>query len=108
MPVDWQQVAADTKAAVLKVLGTSWQTVSTAAGPQIEATISIGRSIEQSYNAGRLTEVEYKSLPSMQKNALEGILSSYEAVGIVVSEQTADAAWNVIAQALLKAGVAFA
>jgi len=108
MPVDWQQVATDVKSAVLNVLGNSWQTVSTTAGPQIEAMISIGQSIEQSYNAHRLTEPEYKSLRSMQKNALEGILSSYEAVGIVVAEQAAQAAWDVVSGALLKAGVAFA
>lgn len=108
MSVDWQQVATDVKNAVLKVLGNSWQTVSSAAGPQLEAMVSIGQNVEQSYNAHRLSEVEYKSLRSMEKNALEGILSSYEAVGIVVAEQAADAAWNVIAQALLKAGIAFA
>jgi hypothetical protein len=108
MPINWQQVGADVKSAVIKVLGNSWQTVSGAAGPQVEAMVSVGANIEQSYNAHTLSETEYKSLRSMQKNALEGILSSYEAVGIVVAEQAADAAWSVISQALLKAGLAFA
>ncbi|HXR34613.1 MAG TPA: hypothetical protein VN754_01615 [Candidatus Binataceae bacterium] len=108
MSIDWQQVGTGVRDAVLKVLGGSWQTVSSAAGPQLEAMVSVGASIEQSYSANRLTELEYKSLRSMEKNALEGILSSYEAVGIVVGEQAADAAWSVISQALLKAGVAFA
>jgi hypothetical protein len=108
MPIDWQQVATGVKKAVLQVLGNSWQTVSSAAGPQLEAMASVGESIEQSYNAHTLTVEEYQSLRSMQKNALEGILSSYEAIGIVVAEQAAAAAWNVISQALLKAGVAFA
>ncbi len=108
MAIDWGQVGTGVKNAVIKVLGNSWQTVSGAAGPQVEAMVSVGRSIEQSYNAHTLSEAEYQSLRSMQKNALEGILSSYEAVGIVVAEQAADAAWNVISQALLKAGLAFA
>jgi hypothetical protein len=108
MAIDWQQVGTGVKNAVMQVLGNSWQTVSSAAGPQLEAMVSVGESIEQSYNAHALTEPEYQSLRSMQKNALEGILSSYEAIGIVVAEQAADAAWNVISQALLKAGVAFA
>jgi hypothetical protein len=108
MPINWQQVGTDVKSAVMKVLGNSWQTVSGAAGPQLEAMISVGQNIEQSFNAHNLTELEYKSLRSMQKNALEGILSSFEAVGIVVAEQAADAAWSVISQALLKGGLAFA
>jgi hypothetical protein len=108
MPVNWKQVGTDVVIAVLNVLGSSWQLVSMAASPQLDSMVRIGESIEQSFNAGRLTELEYKSLRSMQKNALEGILSSYETVGIVVAEQAADAAWNVISQALLKAGLAFA
>jgi hypothetical protein len=108
MPIDWQQVGTDVKTAVLQVLGNSWQTVSTAAGPQLEAMVSIGQGIEQSYAAGTLTQLEYQSLRSMEKNALEGILSSYAAVTIVVAEQAADAAWSVVSQALLKAGLAFA
>ena len=108
MAIDWTQVGKDVEAAVVNVLKGSWSTVSTAAGPQIQAMISIGQSIEQSHNQGRLTPLEYNTLRSAQKNALEGILSSYEAVGIVVAEQAAAAAWGVISQALLKAGVAFA
>jgi hypothetical protein len=108
MPIDWQQVGTGVEKAVLQTLGNSWKTVSNTAGPQLEAMVSVGVSIEQSYNAHTLSELEYKSLRSMQKNALEGILNSYEGIGIVVAEQAADAAWNVISQALLKAGVAFA
>jgi hypothetical protein len=108
MAIDWQQVGSGVRSAVMEVLTSSWKTVSAAAGPQLEAMVSIGRSIEQSHTAGTLSQGEYESLRSMEKNALEGILSSYEAVGIVVAEQAADAAWNVISQALLKAGVAFA
>jgi hypothetical protein len=69
--------------------------------------VSIGQGIEQSRNAGKLTELEYNSLQSKQKNALEGILSSYEAVGIVVAQQAAEAAWNVITQALVTGGAGF-
>jgi hypothetical protein len=108
MAIDWQQVGPEVSNAVMTVLGNAWQTVSNAAGPQIQAIISIGQSIEQSKDAGNLTELEYSSLRSMQRNALEGILSSYEAVGIVVAEQAAQAAWNVISQALVAGGVAFA
>ena len=108
MPMDWQQIATDLRTAVMQVLGASWQTVSTAAGPQLDAMIGVGQSIEQSYRAGKLSELEYQSLRSMEKNALEGILSSYAAVGIVTAEEAADAAWSVISQALLKAGLAFA
>lgn len=108
MPIDWQQVGAGVKTAVLQVLGNSWQTVSGAAEAQLTAMVSIGQGIERDYLAGKLTPDEYQSLRSMEKNAFEGILSSYAAVSIVVAEQAADAAWDVISQALLKAGLAFA
>lgn len=108
MAIDWRQVAAEVESAVAKVVGSSWKTVSSTAGPQLQAMVVIGQNIERSYSAQQLTAAEYKSLRSMEKNALEGILSSYEAVGIVVAEQAADAAWNVVAQALLKAGIPFA
>ena len=109
MAIDWTQVGKDVEAAVLNVLKGSWSTVSTAASPQIQEMISIGQSIEKSHNQGRLTTLEYNTLRSAQKNALEGILSGYEAIGIVVAEQAADAAWNVISQALIKgAGIAIA
>jgi len=109
MAINWTQVGKDVEAAVINVLKGSWSIVSTAAGPQIQAMISIGQSIDQSNNQGHLTSLEYNTLKAMQKRALGGILSAYEAVGIVVAEQTADAAWDVISQALIKgAGIAFA
>jgi hypothetical protein len=108
MAIDWGQVGTEVESAVLKVLGNSWQTVSGVAGPQLEAMVSVGKNIEADHIAHTLTDVEYRSLRSMEKNALEGILSSYEAVGIVTAEQAAEAAWDVISQVLLKAGVAFA
>jgi hypothetical protein len=109
MSIDWTQVSKNVEAAVINVLKGSWGTVSAAAGPQVQAMLSIGQTIEQSHNQGRLTPLEYNTLRSAQKNALEGILSGYEAIGIVVAEQAAEAAWNVISQALLKgAGIAFA
>ena len=70
--------------------------------------ITVGQSIERSRNAGKLTDLEYDSLQSMQKNALKGILSSYEAVGILVAEQAAQAAWGVVSQALMTGAVFFA
>jgi len=107
--INWTQVASGVEAAVKGVLGTAWQTVSAAAGPQIQAMISVAQSIETDYANNRLTPAEYQSLKSMQKNALEGILSGYEAIGIVVAEQAAAAAWDVIATALkTAAGIAFA
>ena len=42
----------------------------------------------------------------MEKNALEGILSAYEAIGIVVAEQ-ATATCNTLATALRAPGLAF-
>ena len=105
--INWTQVGDEAITAAKNVLSGSWNNVSKAALPQIEAMISIGRSIEQDKINGTLTQSEYELLEAMQKNAMKGILSSYEAVGIVVAEQAATAAWNVLASALKGAGVAF-
>jgi hypothetical protein len=100
MPIDWNQVATDALNAAKKVVGTAWTNVATPAGAQITAMVSIGQEIEKSFNAGTITQDEYSMLKSMQKNALEGILAGYKAIGIVVAEQAAAAAWDVVATAL--------
>ena len=108
MAIDWTQVGKDVEVAAVDVLKDHWSSVSAAAGAQIQAMISIGQSIEQSQNQGRLTRLEYNTLRSAEKSALEVILSAYEAIGIVIAEQAAHAAWDVISQALIRgAGVAF-
>lgn len=102
--INWTQVGADVEQAVMSVLGANWQTVSSSADVQLQAMIAIGQNIERDYAAGNLDQDEYNSLRSMQKNALEGILSGYDAIGIVVAEQAAAAAWGVVANALSKLG----
>jgi hypothetical protein len=104
--INWGQVGNDVRTAVMNVLGGAWGTASRAAVPQIEAMITIGQDIARDAGSGALTQSEYDSLKSMEKNALEGILSAYEAVGIVAAEQAATAAWNVLANALRAGGFA--
>jgi hypothetical protein len=107
--VNWPKVQTDIEACLKGDLGSAWGNVSSAAVPQIQAMIAIARNIEAQYASGKLTEDEYKSLRSMQKNALEGILSAYQGIGIVAAEQAADAAWKMISSALLgAAGIPFA
>jgi hypothetical protein len=107
--VNWSKVQTDIEASVKAVLGNAFGSVSSAARPQIVAMVAIGRDIETQYEKGQLKEDEYTSLRSMQKNALEGILSGYRGIGALTAEQAADAAWKVVAAALLKsAGIPFA
>jgi len=63
-------------------------------------------NVEKSQNNGTLTKLENDTLKSMEKKALEGILSAYEAIGIVVAEQ-ATATCNMLATALGAPGLAF-
>ena len=105
---DWDTTLSDSLAAAEAVLSGAWGLVQTAATPQIGAMIQIAQQMETDYLATppRLTEDEYQQAKSLQKNALEGILSGYEAIGIVAAEQAADAAWAVIETAL-KASIPF-
>jgi hypothetical protein len=103
MAIDWTQVGSDVQKAVVGVLGANWQTVKTGASAQITALLMVGQSIETDAAAGTITELEYKSLKASQETALSGILHSYEAIGIVVAQQAAAAAWNVVCAAISKA-----
>ncbi len=109
MAIDWNQVGSDVQKAVVGVLGNDWKIVKTGASAQITALVSVAQSIEQASFAGTLTKLEYESLKASQQNALSGILHSYAAIGIVVAQQAAAAAWNVVASALTKGlGIPFA
>ena len=44
MPIDWSQVGKDGDAALISVLKANWSTVSTAAGPQLQALITVGKA----------------------------------------------------------------
>src|SRR5208283_1420549 len=74
----------------------AWATASRAAVPQVEAMITVGQNIAESANDGKLTQSDYDALKSMQKKAFKGILSSHVGVSIVVAEQAATAAWDVL------------
>jgi len=100
MAIDWGQVEKDAEAAVAGVLANDWQTVKTAASAQLTALIQVAQSIEQQAQAKSITQAEYESLKLGQQRALSGILHSYAAIGIVIAEQAAAAAWDVVAQAL--------
>jgi hypothetical protein len=107
--VNWSQVQTGCEAAVKAAVGSAFGTVSSVVGPQIEAMVAIGQDIEIQHEQGKLTKREYESLRRMQKKALEGILSGYEGIGAALAAQAADAAWKVVAAALLKtAGIPFA
>jgi hypothetical protein len=103
-PINWGHVSADIETAVQNVLKGDWQTVAGCAQAQIQAMVQNGKNIEQAYQNDEMDDDEYQTLQSVQKNALEGILSGYSAIGIVAAEQAADAAWSVVESALTKAG----
>lgn len=98
--INWNQVAADALAAAKTVVGNAWQNVAVPAGYQITALVAIGRHIEDEFAAGKLDQADYDLLKAMHRNAIAGVLAAYQGIGIVVAEQAADAAWNVVAKAL--------
>ncbi len=70
------------------------------------ALIENAKGIEDDKDA--MTPDEYELVKRIQKRAFAGTLSGYEAIGIVAAELAAEAAWNVVADALRTAtGLAF-
>lgn len=106
---DWATVEKQAVDAAATVLTGAWDRVSKTAVTQIEAMTKIAARMEADYaeQPPALSESEYQSVRSAQKNALEGILSAYEGIGILAAEQAADAAWAVLEKALV-ASIPFA
>ena len=98
MAIDWTKTADDVLKAVAGVVGGAWNTVKPAASAQVSSLIQTGQAIEN--NRANMTQAEYDGLRLSQQRALEGVLACYAAISIVVAEQAAAAAWNVISQAL--------
>jgi len=98
MAIDWTKTGNDVEQAVKAALGNDWNTVSKPVSTQIQALLAVAKSIEDEKDT--ITKVEYDALCLSQKEALEGVLSTYQAISEVVLEQAVAAAWNVVAQAL--------
>ena len=108
MAIDWNKVGLDALNAAKAVVGAQWKNIAAPAAAQIGALISVGKHIESECEAGKLTQDEFATLKSMQKNALEGIIAAHQGISIVVAEQAAAAAVNVVVTALSgMAGFAF-
>ena len=98
MAIDWSTVGRDVENAVVGVLGANFQVVRRAAQAQIAALVSTGQSIEAEKD--EMTALEYQSLEDANRGALAGVLHTIEGITIVVAEQAAAAAWQVVASAL--------
>ena len=98
MAVDWSSVGSSVEQAVAAVVGADWRIVAPAAKAQITALVETAQAIEA--DKDNMSTAEYNGLRLSQQRALEGVLAAYAAVSIVVAEQAAAAAWNVVAQAL--------
>ncbi|SRR5258707_1759792 len=98
MAIDWSSVGGSVEQAVASVIGADWGVAAPAAKAQITALIETAQTIEA--DKDNMSAAEYNGLRLSQQRALEGVLSAYAAISIVVAEQAAAAAWNVVAQAL--------
>jgi hypothetical protein len=105
MAIEWDTVGKDAIAAMLRTIGADMRLVDTRIAAQINGLVRTAQSIERNRNS--LTTLEYQSLALSQRRALHGLLATYAGISIVVAEQAAEAAWNVVAQALKAASVAF-
>ena len=102
MAINWATIETNAETAVKSVLGNAWTTVSAGATGQIQALISVGQSIEAGISAHppTISQSDSQALILSSQRALDGVLQTYEAIGIVVAEQAAEAAINVVVSAL--------
>jgi hypothetical protein len=98
MPIDWTNVGNSVEQAVAAVIGADWGVVAPAAKAQIAALVQTAQAIEA--DKDNMSAAEYNGLRLSQQRAVEGVLSAYAAISIVVAEQAAAAAWSIVAQAL--------
>ena len=99
---DWSTTATEATAAAERILAGAGRRAAIAAATQVAAMAATAAQMEEDYlsTPPRLSALEYQALKQAQINALQGILSAYEAVGDLAAEQAAQAAWDVIADAL--------
>lgn len=98
--IDWNKVLSDAIAAAEGVIGARWPSVAKSATAQIVALLENGKFIED--NKATMSDMEYRATKINQQRALEGILSGFAAISIVVAEQAAAAVWDVVEAALKK------
>jgi hypothetical protein len=104
--VDWGSVLVGALSAAEDVLTDKWPLARRAATAQMAALVENAKGIEDDKAA--MTPDEYELVKRIQKRAFAGVLAGFEAIGIVAAEQAAEAAWNVVADALRTAtGLAF-
>ncbi|MBV8522248.1 MAG: hypothetical protein JOY71_08990 [Acetobacteraceae bacterium] len=96
--IDWTKVLEDSLKAAENVIGARWPSVAQTATIQITALVENAKFIEQ--QSTTMTDMEYKASKINQQRALEGVLSGFAAISIVVAEQVAAAVWGVIEAAL--------
>ncbi len=102
MAIDWSAVATAAENAAKAQINVDWGVISTGVGPQLQALVTVGTSIEEAMTADppTLTPPQCQSLVTSTKRALDGVLQAYEAIGIVVAEQAAAAAAGAVVSAL--------
>jgi|SRR5580693_4866933 hypothetical protein len=95
---DWSIVATNALKAAENVIGAAWPAVASSASAQVAALVATAKYIED--NEAVMTQLEYETARLNQQRALEGVLSGYAAITIVMAQQAAEAAWNVVLAAL--------
>jgi hypothetical protein len=98
MAIDWADIGSAVEQSVASVVGADWRIVAPAARAQLTALVETAQAIEA--DRDDMSAAEYNGLRLSQQRALEGVLASSAAISIVVAEQAAAAAWDVVAKAL--------
>jgi hypothetical protein len=97
MVTDWPTVRVNAISAAQGVLGTAWKAAAAGATGAIGSLVQTAQYIDQ--NKDNMTADEYQLLISQQKQAMQNVLTGYEAISIAAATNAIGAVINVIVAA---------
>ena len=91
---NWSKVTQDAITAAQAALGGAWSGAAQAATAQISALVHVAQYVEANQDA--MTPAEYQFLVAQQKQAVQNVLTSYQAIGLAAAQNAIAAAINAV------------
>ena len=98
MATDWSTLRSDAISAAQSVLGPAWAAASSGATGAITSLVHTAQYIDQ--NKASMTPAEAQFLSNQQKQAMQNVLTGYEAIGIAAAQNAVAAVIQAVLTAI--------